>query len=231
MRFERRKTSGKKSELIRFNSLVEPYSSNEAGFSLLELIATLTVLAILVMGTIPLSQNAVRRQKEVQLRENLRMMRAAIDEFRRDTIGACPQGAVPANIPQGAPQVNISVASDPRSRVVIDDCKIFDTENLDRYPPSLDILVEGVQVRARGMNIQTRGVFDDKNATDSSEKKELTKVYLREIPVDPMTGEKDWQLRSSYQTADSGSWDEINVFDVRSRSEMEALNGEKYSDW
>ncbi|MGE3466427.1 MAG: hypothetical protein AB7J13_05790 [Pyrinomonadaceae bacterium] len=46
-----------------------------------------------------------------------------------------------------------------------------------------------------------------------------------------MTGEKEWGLRSSYQSADSGSWDDVNVFDVRSTSDMEALNGEKYSDW
>ncbi|MDQ3041623.1 MAG: type II secretion system GspH family protein, partial [Acidobacteriota bacterium] len=56
------------------------------GFSLLELIITLTVLSILVMGTIPLAQNAVKRQKELRLRENLRELRNAIDEFRRDTI-------------------------------------------------------------------------------------------------------------------------------------------------
>jgi hypothetical protein len=46
-----------------------------------------------------------------------------------------------------------------------------------------------------------------------------------------MTGEADWNLRSSYQTEDDGSWDEINVFDVRSNSDGESLNDEKYSDW
>jgi len=40
------------------------------GYSLLELIITLGVLAILVMGTIPLAQNAVKRDKEMKLREN-----------------------------------------------------------------------------------------------------------------------------------------------------------------
>jgi general secretion pathway protein G len=59
----------------------------------------------------------------------------------------------------------------------------------------------------------------------------LKKVYLRELPIDPMTGEADWNLRSSYQTEDDGSWDEINVFDVRSNSDGESLNDEKYSDW
>ncbi len=203
---------------------------SQIGFTLFELVITLSVLAILVMGTIPLAQNAVKRQKEMRLRESLRIMRNAIDEFKRDTIGACPQGAVNTNNPTDPRNNNIP--ADPRSRVVVDDCKIFDTENLDRYPPTLDILVEGVKVKSRGLNVQQKGVFDEKNATEINEQKEITKVYLREIPIDPMTGKKDtWQLRSSYQTADATSWDDVNVFDVRSGSDEEALNGDKYSDW
>ena len=54
---------------------------------------------------------------------------------------------------------------------------------------------------------------------------------MREIPIDPMTGESDWGLRSSYQTEDDETWDDINVFDIRSDSDDEAINGEKYSDW
>ena len=183
-------------------------SSN--GFTLLELIITLTVLAILVMGTIPLTQNAVKRQKELRLRENLREIRNAIDEFHRDTIGAC------------------------QGRVVIDDCKIFDTENIDRYPPSLEILVEGVKVKARAQNIKPTDAFADPKSSEVFKENtdEKKKVYLRALPVDPMTGEKDtWKIRSSFQTKDQESWDEVNVFDVRSGSEDEALNGEKYSDW
>jgi general secretion pathway protein G len=219
------KVVGRKISSFKFRPL-----SLASGFTLLELIITLTVLAILVMGTIPLAQNATKRQKELRLRENLRAMRAAIDEFHRDTLGACPQGAVNTG---GIPNSNINVPVDPRSRVVIDDCTIFDSENLDRYPPTLDNLVDGVKVRARGMSIQMQSgrAFDDKNATELNETEDILKVYLREIPVDPMTGEKDWEFRSSYQPADSEGWDEINVFDVRSSSNAEAMNGEKYSDW
>ncbi|HEY0461946.1 MAG TPA: type II secretion system protein [Pyrinomonadaceae bacterium] len=204
-------------------------SQTSVGFTLLELIVTLTVLAILVMGTIPLAQNAVKRQREIRLRESLRMIRTAIDDFKRDTLGACPQGAI---VTGNQTQIGGNIPADPRSRVVIDDCKIFDTENLDRYPPDLEILTKGVRVKPRGLNIQQKGAFDNQNATDINEEKEINKVYLREIPVDPMTGKDDtWQLRSSYQTADSTSWDNVNVFDVRSGSDEEALNGEKYSDW
>jgi len=207
-------------------------SPNDGGYTLLELIITLTVLAILVMGTIPLAQNAVKRQKELRLRETLREIRSAIDEFKRDTLGACPQGAITTTnrtTNQISGQVPIP---DPRSRVVIDDCTIFDTENLDRFPPSLENLVEGVKVKARGINVQQQGgVFSDKNATDINKEKEVVKVYLRELPIDPTTGESDWKLRSSYQTKDEDNWDSVNVFDVRSNSDEEALNGEKYSDW
>jgi len=207
---------------------------SQVGFSLLELIITLGVLAILVMGTLPLAQNAVKRQKELRLRETLREIRSAIDEFKRDTNGAC-LGGQGAGAQGGAVvnQFNNNIPADPRSRLVIDDCKIFDTENLDRYPPSLDILVEGVKVKARGLNVNlNNGAFTDQtNVFKETDVEDKKKVYLRELPVDPMTGEKDWKLRSSVQTKDQDSWDDVNVFDVRSSSDEEAMNGEKYSDW
>jgi len=203
---------------------------SQAGFTLLELIITLGVLAILVMGTIPLAQNASKRQKELRLRETLREIRNAIDEFHRDTLGACQGGNQAA-----VNQFNNTMPADPRSRVVIDDCKIFDAENLDRYPPSLDILVEGVKVKARAQNIKPADPFRDPKSSEVFKEdadNEKKKVYLREMPIDPMTGEKDtWKIRSSFQTKDQENWDEVNVFDVRSSSDEEALNGEKYSDW
>ena len=202
------------------------------GYSLLELVVTLTILAILVMGTIPMAQNSVKRQKEVQLRDALREMRSAIDEFKRDTFGACANGGNTTSInPTVQPQGQVPV--DPRSRVVIDDCKIFDTDNVDRYPPTLQQLVDGVRVKSRSANLSGgHGLGNDgTQATDINQDKELTKVYLRELPVDPMTGKQDWKLRSSYQDKDSDNWDEVNVFDVRSASDGVAMNGEKYADW
>lgn len=211
-------------------------SDTEAGYSLLELIITLSVLAILVMGTIPLAQNAARRDKELRLRETLRLVRNAIDEFKRDTNGACPQGAITTGDPtrgRRGPGGGQGIPTDPRSRVVIDDCTIFDTENLDRYPPDLETLVNGVKVRERGLSLTGGGGLgvDDRQATElNSATSEKIKVYLREMPIDPITGE-EFRLRSSYQDKDSETWDDINVFDIRSRSDEEALNGEKYSDW
>jgi general secretion pathway protein G len=234
MKFERKatrrhgdtETRREKSPRRRIAASPRPSS----GFTLLELIVTLTVLAVMVFATLPLAQNAVKRQREQQLREALREIRHAIDEFKRDTYGACPQGNNPVPLPN-QPGGN-NVPTDPRSRVVIDDCTIFSTENVDRYPPTLEILAEGVKVKPRGLNIKQGGAFNDKDSVvfdDTS--KDLKKVYLREIPIDPMTGKADWLPRSSYQEKGTDSWDDVNVFDVRSRSDEEALNGEKYSDW
>ncbi len=150
-------------------------NSKSAGFTLLELIITISVLAILVMGTIPLVQNGVKRQKEMRLRQTLRDVRNAIDEFKRDTIGACPQGSVggglTANPPNPAnPTQQQNVPADPRSRVVIEDCTIFTVDNLDRYPPTLESLVEGVKVKPRGLPPSAIGGAglggDTRNATE-----------------------------------------------------------------
>ena len=71
------------------------------------------------------------------------------------------------------------------------------------------------------------------NATDvgGSQLSTKKKVYLRSVPIDPMTGEAEWELRSCYDSPDSDSWGGENVFDVRSKSKETALNGEKNSDW
>lgn len=211
------------------------------GFTLLELVITLFILSILTLGALPLVQTAVRRQREQALREALREMRGAIDQFRRDVIGGpCAPPPAGGGGPQQQQQPNQQGGQqaliDPRSRVMITDCTIFSVDNPDRYPPDLETLVKGVNVAPRaGAGNQMGGVGlgnDTRNATDvSGTLSTKKKVYLREIPVDPMTGKREWDLRSLYDNSDSTSWGGENVFDVRSQSKATALNGEKYNEW
>jgi general secretion pathway protein G len=85
----------------------------------------------------------------------------------------------------------------------------FQTElGSNGYPPDLDTLVNGVTIAG---NKHVR--------------------FLRRIPVDPMTGKKDWGLRSIQDDPDSNSWGGDNVFDVYSKSDGTALDGSKYSEW
>jgi general secretion pathway protein G len=209
-------------------------TSSARGFTLMELVITLTVLTILTLGVIPLVKVSVKRQREQRLRETLREMRMAIDQFHREAIAAAPgRQQPPSQQATGQPQQQQQQQQqliDPRIRVAITDNTIFGTDNPDRYPPDLETLVNGVSVTPIQANVPMGGL-QGPNATDNTLTSTKKKIYLREIPVDPMTGERDWELRSTYDSKDAGSWGGENVFDVRSKSNETALDGSKYSEW
>src|SRR5438105_13352680 len=102
-----------------------------SGFTLIELVITVTVLAILTLAAIPMAQVSVKRQKEQQLHEALRTMREAIDQFHREAVagqlltqpGQGGGGPVNPTNPQNpnANQVIANPLSDPRVRVFITD--------------------------------------------------------------------------------------------------------------
>jgi general secretion pathway protein G len=75
------------------------------------------------------------------------------------------------------------------------------------YPPDLETLVNG-------LDVQTKKV-----------------KFLRRIPIDPMTGNAEWGLRSMQDDPGSQSYGGQSVFDVYSKSTGTALDGTKYSDW
>ncbi len=209
------------------------------GFTLIELVITVAVLSILTLGVVPLVQVSVKRQKELQLREALRQMREAIDQFHREALAAPAQNQNPQQGQinpegQGRPTQGQPGSLDPRVRVFISDQTIFTVDNPDRYPPTLDILTSGVSV----LPINTGGLGKRGNlnftATEAASEESAipkTKIYLRQLPIDPMTGKNEWDLRSCYDAVESTSWGGENVFNVRSKSRDTALDGTKYSDW
>jgi general secretion pathway protein G len=77
------------------------------------------------------------------------------------------------------------------------------------YPPDLETLVEGVEQVGSTRKLK----------------------FLRRIPIDPMTGEAEWGLRSYQDDHDSRSWGRQNVYDVYSLSQATALDGTQYEDW
>lgn len=53
-----------------------------AGVTLIELIVAIGILTILVSGILPLSYMSYKRSKEIELRQNLRLLRKAIDDYK-----------------------------------------------------------------------------------------------------------------------------------------------------
>ena len=140
----------------------------------------MSILLILASAIQPLARVTIQRQKESELRRDLRDLREAIDGYY-DLVAT---NQVPAT------------ALKPGN---------------EGYPPDLETLVEGVPIN-----------------NDASGRKVK---FLRRIPVDPMTGEAEWALRSYQDKPDATRWGGQNVYDVRSMSGGTGLDGTKYSAW
>lgn len=124
-----------------------------AGFTLIELMIVMAVIAVLVSVAVPMYQKSVIRARETVLRQNLFTLRTVIDEYTYDKAKA---------------------------------------------PQSLEDLVrEG---------------------------------YLRQVPVDPMTGQADWEVVME-DAVTSVNQSEPGIFDVRSRSTARSLEGTPYNEW
>jgi general secretion pathway protein G len=94
-----------------------------SGLTLIELLVVIAIVAILASAAMPLSRMTVKRAKEMELRGDLRAIRTAIDEFRKD----CQ--------PPGAPGVSaVKLASDY--------CK----PDQDYCPESLELLTQPLKL-------------------------------------------------------------------------------------
>jgi general secretion pathway protein G len=150
--------------------------STERAFTLVELVAAIGIMTLLAGAALPLARIHAQHLREIELRQDLREMRTAIDRYK-----------------DFADQGLISVDPDSFG-----------------YPPDLDTLVNGVPVKGQ-TNVKYK--------------------FLRRIPVDPMTGQAEWGMRSMQDDPDSTDWGGQNVFDVYSRSQGTALDGTQYSSW
>ncbi len=53
------------------------------GFTLAEMIITLSIIAVLALSALPLGKMAVKRENEIELQRALRLMREAIDAYKK----------------------------------------------------------------------------------------------------------------------------------------------------
>ncbi len=150
--------------------------SRSRGYSLVELVVVVTVILVLTAMIVPVARFNWTRMKEMELKEALRNMRTAIDDYKR----LSDQGLIPVEV------------------------------GTEGYPKELDDLVKGVELVGQVKKVRK---------------------FLRKVPIDPMTGEAEWGLRSLQDDPDSTSWGRQNVYDVYSLSGRTGPDGTKYKDW
>ncbi|HEX6826934.1 MAG TPA: hypothetical protein VF077_11515 [Nitrospiraceae bacterium] len=162
--------------------------------TLLELLVTLTIVMVLASVAMPLSRLSAKRAHEVELRQHLRIMRAAIDTFKlewnRD-----------GDVLLGAACLKNKLT-----------CK--DVTSVYGYPKSLDKLL-GIKLTSQEAVVRDTTI----------------KRYLRNLPLDPLTGKADWVFRCYKDAPNATSWCGDDVYDVMTQSQDIALDGTKYRDW
>jgi general secretion pathway protein G len=89
--------------------------------------------------------------------------------------------------------------------------KIQTKMDADGYPETLQQMVDGVKL------------------SQSADGKVVK--FLRAIPIDPMTGTREWGIRSEQDDPLSTSWGRQNVFQVYTKSTDTARDGTPYSSW
>lgn len=151
------------------------------GFTLIEMIVVVLMVSILASAAMPLMSLHKRRAQEAELRDNLRTIRRAIDDYKR----------------------------------AWDAGKLEKKADETGYPPSLNVLVQGV-----------------KDVTQADDRKIY---FLRRLPRDPLAAsdvpaEETWGLRSYGSPPDAPEPGE-DVFDVHSRAPGKGLDGTPYRQW
>lgn len=152
------------------------------GFTFIELMLTLALLAVMASIAMPMVQMAHQRRQEQALAEALREVRQALDAYRR----AVDQGRITLRTGESG------------------------------FPPSLQVLVEGV--------------VDERSPT----RQHL--YFLRRLPRDPMAvdaeqpPEESWGKRSHDSPPDDPR-EGKDVFDIYSRAQGRGLNGVPYRQW
>jgi general secretion pathway protein G len=189
---------------------ITPQRNIQAGMTLLELIIACGILLVLSSAALPLARMTVKRQREAELRRDLREMRDSIDRYKdaadknliRTEVGS---EGYPPDLETLVMGVTVSVGG------------------------TSQVGISAATLATLSGTAQGAGVSSPSSQTASAAPAKVR--FLRKIPVDPTTGKAEWGLRAVQDDPDSRSWGGHNVFDVYSLSTDTGIDGTNYADW
>ncbi len=220
--------------------------NKSSGLTLLELVLAIGILLVLSTAAVPLARMTVQRQKEMELRHDLREIRNAIDRYKDDADKNLIQTEVGSqNYPPDLQTLvdGVTISAGPGATGGISASALAGASGTAQFGSAGTPQLGGPgatggfgppgSAASGGFALPGSAASQSQPSQAAPGALELpNKVrYLRKIPVDPMTGKAEWGLRAVQDDPDSTSWGGQNVFDVYSQSDATALDGTKYSDW
>ncbi len=174
------------------------------GFTLIEMVIVLALVAILSLAAQPLLELTVQRTKEFALRDALRTLRGALDAYKQAAdsgriLKAADASGYPASLDElvrGVPMAAAGAAPTGAS------------DGTPEAPPPLAVAGAAREQRLYFLRRLPRDPFADAS----------------------LPAAQTWGLRS-YDSAPEAPAPGRDVFDVHSRSERTALDGSAYRDW
>jgi general secretion pathway protein G len=192
---------------------------SQAGVTLLELIIAIAILLVLASAAMPVARFTVKRQKEAELRRELREIRDAIDRYK---------DAADRNL------IRVEAGTEgypPDLETLVKGVDLVAQQGAGIAGATNPVPTTGFGGFGGGFGQNPASTFGASGQNGQGQDLIRHVRFLRRIPVDPMTGHPDWGKRSVQDDPDSTSWGGKNVFDVFSLSSGTAIDGTKYSDW
>lgn len=202
----------------------------QAGQTLLELIMACAILLVLATSALPVARFTVKRRQEAELRLDLREMRDAIDHYK---------DAADRNL------IRVEAGTEgypPDLQTLVDGVDLAGQaagNGTNAIPGQTSVFSNtfgatgGSSGLSAGSGAATSSPSSTSTAGASTAGASATRHvrFLRRIPIDPMTGQANWGMRSVQDDPDTPSWGGKDVFDVFSQSTGTALDRTHYTDW
>jgi general secretion pathway protein G len=196
------------------------------GFTLIELVVTLTLVSVLALVAVPLYEVTATRAKESELRSALRTIRSALDAYKYATDnGYISKGTVDSGYP-------------PNLQLLVD--------GVDTVAAPINGTGGNSGVAANGTpGMNSAAQFGGVNFNSSTNPTNTAStagaipsrmVFLRQVPRDPffedqsVSPNNQWNIRA-YGAGPGDFGDGVDVYDVSSKSAGVGLNGIAYKDW
>jgi len=207
----------------------------DRGFTLIELVVTLTLVSVLAMVAVPLYEVTVTRSKESELRSALREIRTALDAYK----SAADSGVISKGIGDSGypPSLKTLVEGvDTIATPVSGNGGVNNTNTTNTNgSPGFGASGFGGGGIVSG-SVQSGSPQSGSPASSSVDSIPSHMVFLRQVPRDPffedqtVPPDQQWNLRA-YGALPGDFSGGADVYDVTTKSTAIGLNGIAYKDW